>query len=135
MDAIFLYDSDLSFSARSMFLRRFFIVVWFLVLLIADRAESIVEHIDAAIGMTDSIGDSAAVAFAAQFYSSIGYGQSVSTAFKQARASLMLEGINEEDTPELYVKFGLSADDIYLVRPESMDSSEEDRESIEALLR
>lgn len=50
----------------------------------AEQAESIVKHIDAAIGMTDSIGDSAAVAFAAQFYSSIGYGKSIKTAFDQA---------------------------------------------------
>ena len=101
----------------------------------AEQAESIVEHIDAAIGMTDSIGDSAAVAFAAQFYSSIGYGRNIRTAFDQARANLMLEGINEEDTPKLYVKLGLSADDIYLVRPEGIDSSEENTEIIEALLR
>ena len=47
----------------------------------------------------------------------------------------MLEGINEEDTPKLYVKLGLSADDIYLVRPEGIDSSEENTEIIEALLR
>ena len=76
---------------------------------------------------TESIGDSAAVIFASQFYSTIGYGKSVQTAFDQARASLMLEGINEEDTPELYVKFGLSADDIYLVRPEKMESYETDK--------
>lgn len=101
----------------------------------AEQAESIVEYIDAAIGMTDSIGDSAAVAFAAQFYSSIGYGKSIKTAFDQARANLMLEGINEEDTPELYVKLGLSADDIYLVRPEGIESSEEDKAIIEELLR
>ena len=92
----------------------------------AEQAESI---------MTDSIGDSAAVAFAAQFYSSIGYGKNIRTAFDQARANLMLEGINEEDTPKLYVKLGLSADDIYLVRPEGIDSSEENTEIIEALLR
>ena len=85
--------------------------------------------------MTDSIGDSAAVAFAAQFYSSIRYGKSIKTAFDQARANLMLEGINEEDTPELYVKLGLSADDIYLVRPEGIESSEEDKAIIEELRR
>lgn len=100
----------------------------------AEQAESIVEHIDAAIGMTDSIGDSAAVTFAAQFYSSIGYGKTIKTAFDQARANLMLEGINEEDTPELYVKLGLSADDIYLIRPEGIESSEEDEAIIEELL-
>lgn len=92
----------------------------------AEQAELIVEFIDAAIGMTDSIEDSAAITFAAQFYSSIGYGKSIKTAFDQARAGLMLEGINEEDIPELYVKPGLSANDIYLVRPEEIESFEID---------
>ena len=101
----------------------------------AEQAESIVEHIDAAIGMTDSIGDLAAVAFASQFYSSVGYGNSVRIAFEQAKANLMLEGIDEENTPDLYVKHGLSADDIYLVRPEGIESFEEDRVNVEELLR
>lgn len=86
----------------------------------AEQAEIIVKYIEAAIGMTDSIGDSAAITFAAQFYSSIGYGRSIQTAFDQARSSLVLEGINEEDTPELYVKDGLSANEIYLVRPDEI---------------
>ena len=43
-----------------------------------------------------------------------------------SRAGLMLEGINEEDIPELYVKPGLSANDIYLVRPEEIESFEID---------
>lgn len=83
-----------------------------------EQAESIVEHVDAAIGMTDSIGDVAACTFAAQFYSSIGFGLSLQKAFDQAKAALLLEGIDERNTPELYIKDGLIAEKIFIVRPD-----------------
>lgn len=35
----------------------------------------------------------------------------------QAKASLMLEGISEETTPELFVREGLQAENIILVQP------------------
>jgi hypothetical protein len=81
------------------------------------QAQAVVEHVDAAIGMNTSIGDDAARVFAAQFYSSIGFGQSIQKAFHQAKAALMLEGIPEENKPELYVRDGLDADEIIIVRP------------------
>lgn len=81
------------------------------------QAQSVVEHVDAAIGMNTSIEDDTARVFAAQFYSSIGFGLSLKKAFQQAKARLMLEGIDEEDTPELYVKERLDAHDIVIVRP------------------
>ena len=80
------------------------------------QAEAVVEHISAAIGMKTSIGDEAARIFAALFYSAIGFGLSVGHAFRQARAAVMLEGLQEEDTPELYVTAGLDADDLVFVR-------------------
>ncbi|MGB4589669.1 MAG: CHAT domain-containing protein [Clostridiaceae bacterium] len=81
------------------------------------QAKAVVQHVEAAIGMNTSIGDVAARIFAAQFYSAIGFGQSLEKAFGQAKSALMLEGISEESTPELYVKEGLSASDIIIVRP------------------
>jgi CHAT domain len=80
------------------------------------QAEAVVEHVPAAIGMSTSIGDDAARVFAAQFYSAIGFGLSIGRAFQQARAALLLEGIREEDTPELFVTPGLDADSLVLVR-------------------
>lgn len=82
-----------------------------------SQAESVIEHIDAAIGMSTSIGDAAACVFAAQLYSSIGFGRSLQTSFNQAIAQLMLEGIPEESTPTLYVKDSIDANDIILVQP------------------
>ena len=86
-----------------------------------EQAKAIVEYVDTAIGMNDSIGDRAAQVFAAQFYSAIGFGLSVSAAFNQAKAALMLEGIPEENTPELFVKDGLEAKEVVIVRPANMD--------------
>jgi hypothetical protein len=81
------------------------------------QAEAVVEHVPTAIGMNTSIGDDAARVFSAQFYSALGFGLSVERAFQQAKAALMLEGIPEQDTPELFVASGLNADDLVLVRP------------------
>lgn len=84
------------------------------------QAQAVVEHVDAAIGMNTSIGDDAARVFAAQFYSAIGFGLSLQKAFGQAKSALMLEGILEENTPELYVKEGLDSNEIIIVRPNNI---------------
>jgi CHAT domain len=82
-----------------------------------NQAEAVVQHVEAAIGMKTSIGDEPARIFASQFYSAIGFGLSVEKAFQQARALVMMEGVGEEDTPELFVRPGLSHADIIIVRP------------------
>ncbi|RRJ97498.1 CHAT domain-containing protein [Opitutaceae bacterium TAV4] len=82
-----------------------------------NQAEAVVQHVPAAIGMKTSIGDEAARVFAAAFYSAIGFGLSVGRAFAQAKAALMLEGIPEQDTPELFMAQGVQAYDLVLVKP------------------
>lgn len=82
------------------------------------QAQNIVEYVDAAIGMNTSIGDQAALVFASQFYSSIGFGKNLMSSFNQAKAALMLEGITEDKTPELFVRDGLQAENIILVQPQ-----------------
>lgn len=84
----------------------------------AIQAKHIIEHVDAAIGMNTAIGDEAALVFASQFYSSIGFGKNLKSAFNQAKAALMLEGIPEETTPELFVRDDLQAENIVLVQPQ-----------------
>ena len=81
-----------------------------------EQAKAVTKHVDAAIGMTDSIGDEAARVFAAAFYSAVGFGKSVQESFAQARAALLLEGIPEENTPRLFVKEGVDANQIVLVK-------------------
>ena len=68
--------------------------------------------------MKTSISDDAARIFAAQFYSAIGFGRTVANAFEQAKSALMLEGIREEETPELFLQEGIEADKFILVEPE-----------------
>ena len=82
-----------------------------------EQAQEIVQHVDAAIGMTTSIGDEAARTFAAQFYSSLGFGHSLKKAFEQAKGAMMLVSPTEADTPALYTKEGIDADTTYIVRP------------------
>lgn len=83
----------------------------------SGQAEAVTQYVDAAIGMKDAISDEAAKIFSAQLYSSIGFGHSLQKAFDQAISALLLEGIPEDDTPELYVKDGLDANQIIFVRP------------------
>lgn len=78
-------------------------------------SEKIVDNIEASIGMNNSIGDQAAITFASQLYSSIGFGLSLEKAFQQAILALKLYEIPEEHTPQLYLSDGIEAKDIYLV--------------------
>lgn len=79
-------------------------------------AKGVVKNIESAIGMNISIGDNAAIQFASQLYSSIGFGLSLERAFNQAIISLKLEGIAEDKTPQLYTNENFNASDIYLVK-------------------
>ena len=83
----------------------------------ASQARSVVQHVEVAIGMRDTVGDDTARLFASQFYSSIGFGKSVQVAFEQAKARIMLEGIAEEDVPELFVRDGIDPGQVMIVRP------------------
>lgn len=91
-----------------------------------NQAEAVVEHVHAAIGMNIAIGDDAARVFASQFYSAIGFGKSVKAAFEQAKTLLMMESIPEEDTPELFVADGITAEDLIIVRPPDEDLKQEE---------
>lgn len=84
-----------------------------------ERAEAVVRHVPAAIGMNTTITDEAARIFSAQFYAAIGFGHSVERAFKQAKAALMLEGIPEDSTPELFLGEDVDGGTLVLVRPEN----------------
>lgn len=80
------------------------------------QAESVVNHIEAAVGMSDSIADETACVFAAQLYSSIGFGRSLQTAFNQAKAALLLENVPDENVPTLYTRDDVNANEMYLVQ-------------------
>ena len=70
------------------------------------QALAISEVIDFAIGMNLPISDDAAIAFSEAFYQAIGYGKTVQEAFNLGKNAISLEGMAEEDTPELFVRIG-----------------------------
>ncbi|GIP23983.1 reverse transcriptase domain-containing protein [Paenibacillus sp. J22TS3] len=78
-------------------------------------AEAVAEHVGAAIGMNDAIGDSAARFFASQLYSALGFGLSLKEAFDQALVNIKLEGVPDEKVPVLYSKKGLDVNTFYLL--------------------
>ena len=87
------------------------------------QAAAVTTFVDAAVGMTTTIGDEAARVFAAYFYAALGSGHSVRRAFDQAIAGLKLEGFAESDTPELFGRDGVDLDEIVLVRPDDPPSA------------
>jgi CHAT domain-containing protein len=81
------------------------------------QAEAIVQSVDCAIGMNAAIGDDAAILFAAAFYQALGFGRDVETAFKLGKGALKLEGIPEDQTPELHHRKGVKPAKVFLVDP------------------
>jgi hypothetical protein len=79
------------------------------------QAQAISEVIDCVIGMNSSITDDASINFVASVYRAIGFGRSIQEAFDQGKVSLMLNGISEENIPELLVKAGTNAANIALL--------------------
>lgn len=83
------------------------------------QAERVTQHVKAAVGMRDSVGDDAARVFAAQFYSAIGFGRSITEAFSQAKVALKLENIQEDQIPVLFVAEGVEDVELVLVQPQA----------------
>ena len=71
------------------------------------QAEAISGEIECSIGMSQAIGDDAAISFASWFYGALAFGRSVGEAFEQGRTALMLNGIPEDSTPALRVRPGV----------------------------
>lgn len=66
-----------------------------------QQAEGIAEHIDCVIGMSQAIGDSAAVSFSSAFYQALGYGRDIKTAFDLGCIQINFDRLNEQDAPKL----------------------------------
>jgi hypothetical protein len=80
-----------------------------------EQAEGLVASIDCVIGMQERIHDDASAIFASSFYRAIGFGHSVQDAFDQGKASLLLEGLTDEDMPELIVRDGVDPRQVFLI--------------------
>lgn len=75
----------------------------------AEQAAGITRHVACAVGMSAEIGDASALKFAEQFYSALGYGDDVATAFAKGKLGLRLEGLPDGAVPQLRTRTGIDA--------------------------
>ncbi len=70
------------------------------------QAVAISQHIDYVIGMSEAVGDKAAISFAIGFYQALGAGRTTKEAYKLGCVQIRLQGIPEYLTPVLLEKNG-----------------------------
>ena len=68
------------------------------------QAEAIAQHIDYVIGMSQAIGDKAAIEFTVGFYDALGAGRSIEFAYELGCSVIQIAGISESLTPKLLTK-------------------------------
>ncbi|MCT1514048.1 CHAT domain-containing protein [Dietzia cercidiphylli] len=85
----------------------------------APQANNLVEEkiVPLAIGMADSIADTDAINYAAQFYAAIANGHSVHSSHLAARVSLELDGLEGYELPTLASADGIDPAKVVLVKP------------------
>ena len=81
-----------------------------------EQAEAICDNIECAIGMGSAVPDKTSIVFSAAFYRAIGFGQSVQAAFDQAKAALLLEGLDDA-LPQLVTADGVDASTVVPIPP------------------
>lgn len=85
-----------------------------------NQAYALLSSADVVIGMKASIGDKAAILFAATFYGALGFDRSVQDAFDQGLVSLRLEDIPEEDIPVLLSGQGVNPSQLTITQPSNI---------------
>jgi CHAT domain len=85
-----------------------------------NQAYALLDSADVVIGMKSSIGDKAAILFAATFYGALGFDRSVQDAFDQGLVSLQLEGIPEEAIPTLLHGEGVDPSQLTITQPSNI---------------
>ncbi|MGI2906600.1 GUN4 domain-containing protein [Tolypothrix sp. VBCCA 56010] len=90
------------------------------------QAKAIAQHIDYVIGMSQAIGDRAAIEFAVGFYDGLGAGRSFEDAYKFGKNAIHIASIPEHLTPKLLRKSQLGtegANTIVSVEPLTLEST------------
>lgn len=82
-----------------------------------EGAEELLATVPALIGMPSAINDTAAVTFAAHFYSAIASAQSMGTAVEQAKVAMQMASLDGSELPEVRTRDGLEPSELVLVRP------------------
>lgn len=80
------------------------------------QAAALVARVDCVVGMGGPIREEAARNFAIGFYGALGECESVTTAYKQGRAAISLEGLQGNDAPQLKIRNGIDAGQLVLAR-------------------
>jgi CHAT domain len=86
----------------------------------AELAHEFARAAGCAIGMTSTIPDRAAAAFAAEFYQSVGLGQPVGRALRIAQAALEMYGLDGHEVAELVARDDIDPDRLFLIPPHLM---------------
>lgn len=82
-----------------------------------QQALAIAEHIDCVIGMSQAVGDVAAVSFATAFYQALGYGRTIRTAFDLGCVHIDMQGLDEQHTPQLLATVADPAKIVFVDNP------------------
>lgn len=82
-----------------------------------DGAEDLLRTAPVVIGMSDSIGDTAAIVFAAAFYSAIASAQSVQSAVEQGRVKMAAASLGDSELPEIRCRDDVDPGTMVLVIP------------------
>ena len=72
------------------------------------QAEALRAHVDCVVGMSGAIIDDAARNFAIGFYGGLGERESIAAAFRQGCAAISLEGLRDNDRPQLRARWAAS---------------------------
>jgi hypothetical protein len=81
-----------------------------------EQARAITQNIDCVIGMSSSISDKAAIAFAYAFYLGLASERSIKNAFDQGVTELMLWGIPEDNIPQLLCRKTIDPSSVFLLK-------------------
>jgi hypothetical protein len=97
----------------------------------AVQAEAILRHVDAVVGMSRSIQDTAAAHFAWAFYQGLAFGESVGKAFELGKNQIDLAGLGDSQVPKLLTR--QAANDVLFFVADSMgQASAPDEEASES---
>lgn len=86
----------------------------------ASQAQAIATHIDVVVGMSNNVGDDAAIAFASGLYMALGTGLDVKSAFQLAVNAIGIDNfdnVREEDIPKMFVRPGVEPSEIHPLKP------------------
>jgi hypothetical protein len=82
-----------------------------------DGADDLLRTVPVVIGMSDSIGDTAAIVFAATFYSAIASAQSVQSAVEQGRVKMAAASLGDSELPAIRCRDDVDPSSMVLVIP------------------